>query len=188
MVAVCVKLPEVPLIRIVNPPVAALLVADSVSVLTPVVLLGLKEAVTPRGSLAADKLTAPVNPFCGVMLIVEVTLPPRARLSEFGDAEIAKFGGAATVSETEVLCDNPPELPVIVIEKVPRAAVLLAVNVSVLAPVVLEGLNPAVTALGSPVADRLTLPSNPLSGFTVMVLVPFAPWTTLRLLGEAESV
>jgi hypothetical protein len=175
MVAVCVKIPEVPLIRIVNVPVVALLVADSVSVLTPVVLLGLKEAVTPRGSPAADKLTAPVNPFCGVMLIVDVTLPPRARLNEFGEAEIAKFGGAVTVSETEVLCDNPPELPVIVIEKVPRAAVLLAVNVSVLAPVVLVGLNPAVTPLGSPAAERLTLLLNPFSGFTVIVLAPFAP-------------
>ena len=188
MVAVCVKLPKVPLTRIVNVPVVALLVADSVSVLTPVELLGLKEALTPRGSPAADRLTAPVNPFCGVMLIVGVTLPPRARLNEFGDAEIAKFGGATTVSETEVLRDNPLEFPVIVIEKVPRAAVLAAVNVSVLAPLVLAGLNPAVTPLGSPVADRLTLPLNPLSGFTVIVLVPFAPCTTLRPLGEAESV
>lgn len=188
MVAVCVRVPEVPLIRIVNVPLVALLFADSVKVLAPVVLLGLKEAVTPRGSPAAVKLTVPANPFSGVMLIADGTLPPRARLNEFGEAEIAKFGGATTVSETEVLCDNPLELPLIVIEKVPRVAVLLAVNVSVLAPVVLVGLKPAVTPLGRPVADRLTLPLNPFSGFTLIVLVLFVPWTTLRLLGEAESV
>lgn len=150
----------------------ALLVADSVSVLMLAVLLGLKEAFTPRGSPAADKLTVPVKPFCGVTLMVDVTLPARARLSEFGDAETAKPN---TVSETVVLCDNPPDVPVIVIEKVPRAAVLLTISVSVLELVVLVGLNAAVTPLRSPLAERLTLPLNAFSGLTEIVLVPFAP-------------
>ncbi len=72
--------------------------------------------------------------------------------------------------------------------KVPRAAVLPAVSVNVLLLAVLLGLNDAVTPLGSPEADKLTLPLKPLSGVIVMVLVPFVPWTTLRLLGELESV
>jgi hypothetical protein len=153
----------------------AFLVADSVSVLMLAVLLGLKEAFTPRGSPAADKLTAPVKPFCGVTLMVDVTLPARARFSKFGDAETAKFAGANTVSETVVLCDNPPDVPVIVIEKVPRAAVLLTASVSVLELVVLVGLNAAVTPLRSPLAERLTLPLNAFSELTEIVLVPFAP-------------
>jgi hypothetical protein len=73
-----------------------------------------------------------------------------------------------------VECDNAPDLPVIVIVKVPSVAVLLAVSVRVLVPVVLLGLNAAVTPLGKPVAERLTLPLNPFSGVTVMVLVPLA--------------
>ena len=72
--------------------------------------------------------------------------------------------------------------------KVPSVAVLLVVSVSVLVAVVLLGLNPAVTPLGKPVAERLTLPLKPFSGVTVMVLVPLALCATLRLLGEADSV
>jgi len=174
-VAGWVRLPDVPLTRIENVPVAALLVADKVSMLTPVVLLGLNDAVTPRGSPDADKMTLPLKPFCGVMVMVEVTLLFRPRLNEFGAAEIVKFGGATTVSETVVLCDNAPDLPVIAIENVPRAAVLLAVNVSVLELVVLAGLNDAVTPLGRPDAERFTLLLNPLSGLTVIVLVAFSP-------------
>ena len=72
--------------------------------------------------------------------------------------------------------------------KVPSAAVVLAVSVSVLVVVVLPGLNAAVTPPGSPEADRLTLLLKPFSGLTVIVLVPFVPWTTLRLLGEVDTV
>jgi len=43
----------------------------------------------------------------------------------------------------------------------PRLAVLLAVSVSVLAPVVGFGEKDAVTPLGRPVAERVTLPVNP---------------------------
>ena len=41
---------------------------------------------------------------------------------------------------------------------VPVVAVLLAVKVRVLLPVVLVGLNEAVTPEGNPEADRLTVP------------------------------
>jgi len=93
-----------------------------------------------------------------------------------------------TVSESVVLCDDEPDLPVMVTVKVPNVAVLLAVSVSVLVLVVLLGLNAAVTPLGKPPAERLTLALKPFSGLTVMVLVPFALRATLRLVGEAESV
>jgi hypothetical protein len=43
----------------------------------------------------------------------------------------------------------------------PSAAVLLAVNVSVLFPVVGVGEKEAVTPLGSPDTDKSTLPVNP---------------------------
>jgi hypothetical protein len=70
----------------------------------------------------------------------------------------------------------------------PVAAVLLAASVSVLAPVVLVGLNVAVTPLGTPDADRPTLPLKPLSVTTEMVLVPLAPCVMVRLLGNAERL
>ena len=72
---------------------------------------------------------------------------------------------------------------------VPVAAVLLAVNVSVLVSmlVVVEvGLNVAVTPLGKPDADRLTLLAKLFCGVTVMVLVPLFPCMNVRLLGDAD--
>ena len=67
-------------------------------------------------------------------------------------------------------------------------AVLLAANVSVLVLAVLLGLNDAVTPLGRPDADKLTLLLNPFSGVTVMVLAPVVPCTIVKLLGDAERV
>lgn len=54
--------------------------------------------------------------------------------------------------------------------------------------VVLLGLNEALTPFERPEADRLTLPLNPFSGLTVMVLVPLPPRRMLRLLGDAERL
>jgi len=89
------------------------------------------------------------------------------------------------VSEMEAVLVKLPEVPVMVTGKVPVVAVLLAVNVKALDPVVLEGLKVAITPLGSADADKLTLPLNPFCGVTVTVLVPLAPCVTLMLLGEA---
>ncbi len=81
-----------------------------------------------------------------------------------------------------------PEVPVTVTVTVPVAAVLLAVSVNALVVAVLLGLNEAVTPLGSPDADKLTLPLKPFCGVTVMVLVPLAPCTIVKLFGDAEIV
>ena len=81
-----------------------------------------------------------------------------------------------------------PDVPVTVTVTVPVAAMLLAVSVNVLVLAVLPGLNDAVTPLGRPDADKLTLPLKPFCGVTVMVLAPLAPWVMLRPLGDAESV
>ena len=87
-----------------------------------------------------------------------------------------------------VLLIRLPDVPVTVTEAVPVAAELLAVSVSVLVLVVLLGLNDAVTPLGRPDADKLTLLLKPFCGVTVMVLAPLAPCVIVRLFGEAESV
>jgi len=64
---------------------------------------------------------------------------------------------------------------VIVTMEVPVAAVLLAVRVKELVVVAEVGLKDAVTPLGKPDADKLTLPLKPFWGATVMVLEPLDP-------------
>ena len=59
-----------------------------------------------------------------------------------------------------------PEVPVMVTVYSPRAAVLLAVNVIIVEPVIGFAANEAVTPLGKPVIARLTLPVKPYCGFT----------------------
>lgn len=62
-VVVCVREPDVPVMVTVEVPVAALALAVRVSVLTPVVGLGLKPAVTPFGKPEALSVTLPLKPF-----------------------------------------------------------------------------------------------------------------------------
>lgn len=68
------------------------------------------------------------------------------------------------------VCVRVPNVPVTVTVAGPVIAELLALSVSMLVPLVLAGLNNAVTPLGKPVAARLTLPVKPPVGFTVIVL------------------
>jgi hypothetical protein len=90
------------------------------------------------------------------------------------------------VSAIVVVFVKLPDLPVIVTVSVPVVAVLLVASVNVLVAVAGFGLNDAVTPLGSPDADKLTLPLKPFCGVTVIVLTPPAPCVMLKLLGDAE--
>lgn len=161
IVAVFVRLPELPVMVTVTVPVVAMLLAVNVNVLVLVVLLGLKDAVTPLGRPEADKLTLPLKAFCGVTVIVLVPLVPCVIAKLFGDADSVKFGGAVTVSEIVVVFVKLPDVPMTVTVTVPVVAVLLAVRVNALVLVVLLGLRDAVTPLGRPEADKLTLPLKP---------------------------
>ena len=71
---------------------------------------------------------------------------------------------------------------------VPVAAVALAVSVSVLVEVVGFGLNAAVTPLGKPDAERVTLPLKPFTGAIVIVLAPLLPCVTVTLFSEAKRL
>jgi len=97
------------------------------------------------------------------------------------------------VREIVVVFVKLPDVPVTVTVTVPVVAVLLAVKVSVLLLAVLllavlVGLNEAVTPLGRPDADKLTLPLKPFCGVTVMVLVPVVPCAIVKLFDDAERV
>src|SRR6266849_4930431 len=96
-VVVLLKLPEVPVMVTVDVPIVAALPAASVKVLVPVVLAGLKEAVTPVGNPEADKFTVPVKPFCGVSVMVLVPLAPCVTLMLLGEADKLNCGGGKVI-------------------------------------------------------------------------------------------
>jgi len=60
-----------------------------------------------------------------------------------------------------LVCVKLPEVPVMVTVAEPVVAVPLAVSVRVLEVVPGFGLKPAVTPVGNPEADMVTLPVNP---------------------------
>jgi len=182
----CDRLPDLPLTLTLKVPVVAELLTVSVTVVPEVEGLGLKEAVTPVGRLDAEKVTLPVKPFVGWMVIEDVPVLPRATLRLLGEAERLKFGPGFTAREIVVVCVKLPDVPVIVTVALPVVAVLLAVSVSVLVLVVLVGLNEAVTPLGRPDADRAMLPVKPFWGVTGIRLFPLVPWVIVTLVGDAE--
>ena len=91
-----------------------------------------------------------------------------------------------TVREILVGFVKLPAEPVTVTLNAPIAAVPLAVNVNVLAVVAGFALKDAVTPLGRPDVDKLTLPLKPFRGVTVILLVPPVPCVIVKLLGDAE--
>jgi hypothetical protein len=80
-----------------------------------------------------------------------------------------KLGAALTVNATVVVAVRLLEVPLMVTVAVPVLAVLLAVSVSTLLPVVGFVPNAAVTPLGNPEAASVTLPLNPFCPDAVMV-------------------
>src|SRR5437879_2176673 len=78
MVVVAVRLPEVPVMVTVAVPAVAELLAVRDRTLVVVVLVGLKDAVTPLGSPEATKLTLPVKHPAGfTAMVLRLVAPPR---------------------------------------------------------------------------------------------------------------
>jgi hypothetical protein len=179
MVADAVRVPEVPvMVTVTGPPVVAVLMAVRVSALEPLEIgFGLNDAVTPVGRPLAAKVTAPLNPPTSVNAMLLVPLFPWTTVTLPGEGASVKPGATLTVSATVAVSVRVPEVPVIVtVTGPPVAAVLFAVNVNKLEPVVVGfGLNDAVTPLGRPEADRVTPPVNPFEGVTVMLSVLLLP-------------
>jgi hypothetical protein len=172
-------------------PVVAVAEAASVNtVLAPVVLVGLKVAVTPVGSALVVKATAPVKPPVRVIVTVLVPLAPWLIDKLIGEAESEKSAGVigVTVNATVTVWLSEPLVPVTVTFVIPVVAVADAASVNtVLAPVVLVGLKVAVTPLGRVLVVKATAPAKPPVRVIVTVLVPLAPWLIDKLIGEAES-
>ena len=111
------KEPETPVIVTVLVPVVAVLLAVKVKVLVPVAGFGLNEEVTPLPCPLADKVTLPVKPFVGVIVIVTVPCDERVMVRLVGDAEREKLpdATAVTVKVTVVVSVIPPPVPVTLI-------------------------------------------------------------------------
>ena len=156
-------------------PSAAEVVAARVSALGPVAVAGLNDAVTPWGIPDAARVTAPVKPFAGLILIVLVPEVPGTRLRLEGVAAMLKAAGAVIVRASLAVLLILPEVPVMVIVEVVAGAELVAISVSVLLVMALAGLNDPVTPAGNPDTVRFTALAKPCSAPTVMVLAPLAP-------------
>jgi hypothetical protein len=150
--------------------------------------------ITLEGTLAAPLLleSATCAPPAGagplsVTVPVE-DVPPITLVGFRVSEETVGRGGGVRVRVMVVVCVKVPDVPVMVVVTVPMVAALLAASVIVLVVVAGLGLNDAVTPLGSPDTDKLTLPLKPFSGVTVIVLVPLVPCVMLRLVGDAERV
>jgi hypothetical protein len=96
--------------------------------------------------------------------------------------------GAVTVTVIARLTVRFPETPVTENRYAPGVAELATVSVSLLAAVVAEGVNDAVTPDGKPVALNATVPLNPPCGTTLIVALPLPPCTTVTFELDAERV
>src|ERR1035441_10246876 len=119
--------------------------------------------------------------------VFAVVVAPRTTVPHVRDVGVRVTAApfAFTVRLSVVVRFKLPDTPVMVTVTVPVAAVALAVRVSVLLEVAGFGLNPAVTPLGNPEAERVTLSLKPFTGTMLIVLVPLLPWTTVTVPGEA---
>ena len=144
--------------------------------LTALLLLESATCAPPAGA-GPLRVTVPVE-----------DVPPITLVGLSISEETVGRGGGATVRVIEAVCVKVPDVPAMVAVTVPTLAALLALSVIVLVVMAGLGLNDAVTPLGRPEADKLTLPLKPFSGVTVTVPVPPLPCVMLKLVGDAERV
>jgi hypothetical protein len=111
-VVVAVMPPLVPVMVILEVPFLAPEVLR-VRIEEPVAGLLENDAVTPEGSPDAFRLTEPVNPSTGVIVIVEVVLPLDETVLEVGEALSVKVG-AWTTRLTCCVASSAPLVPVTV--------------------------------------------------------------------------
>ena len=126
------------------------------------------------------RVTDPLKPFFPTTLIVPtfpVVAPGESVMVVVPPEPGAKLGSEVMLRLTVVVALKEPEVPAIVtataLEVV--AAEVLAVKVSICVPAVDPFAKLAETPLGNPVAASATVPLNPPTSVTVMVLVRVPP-------------
>ena len=182
----CDSPPDAPEMVILAVPVDAVVPTVSVNVL--VFVVGLNDAVMPLGKPDADKLTLLLKPPCGVTVMVLVPLVPWTKLRLLGEDERVKSPTGLTVRVIVAVLVKVPDVPVMVTLEVPIVTVAPTLRVIVVEAGSGLELNDAVTPLGKPDAEKVTLPAKPFRGDTVIPVEPAVPCTMARPVGEAESV
>ena len=137
----------------------------------PKLTVGMSCAPDGEDVTAAVSDTLPAKPPAPVTAIASVALLPCVTGTVEAAGANTMLGAALTVSAIVVEAVRLPEVPVMVIVAAPRAAVLLAVKVTPVDPVVVGFVAKlAVTPLGKPVAARVTLPlsGNPFKAKMVI--------------------
>lgn len=123
---------------------------------------------TPLNPFVPTTLTVPVFPVVAPGVTVMGVVPPETPV---------KLGSATILTAMLVLAIKPPEVPVTVtvtgVEV--TCAELPAASVRSCVPATEPAAKEAVTPLGRPLAESVTLPKNPPTAVTVIVLVPLLP-------------
>jgi len=140
------------------------------------------------------RVTVPVNPSRGAIVIADVPVTPTSTDRLVGFAEIVKSGDdcCVTVTETFVEWERDPLDPVTVTVYVPAAVEDCAetVSVDVAVPpderVTLEGLRVAVGPVGETTEERATAPVKPPMLVNEIVDLPDEPAGTVSVTGLAE--
>ena len=179
-VAVLESGPLVPLTVTVTEP-AAPNTHDNVEVPEPPVTVA---GVRLHATLSTTSATSPVNPFNGVIVMVEVPVAPTRTDTEVGSAEMLKSAIEVTVKSTVAVCVREPLVPVTVTVTDPAT-----VNVHER----VEVPEPPVTVAGIRVQAALsdvkaTSPVNPFSGKMVIIEVPGEFTAIVTIVGLAEMV
>ena len=185
--ALLLSAPETPLRVMGKLPTVAVLLAVKVTKLVPVLPGAANAAVTPLGRPDADRVTLLLKPFCAVIVTILAADAPRRSPRVAGSRDSVKLG-AVMVRAIVVVLLSAPEEPVTVTVAVPTVAVLLALKVRELLPVVLDGLNAAVTPLGNPETPRATMPLKPFCPATLILVLPMPARGTVRLLDEDKRL
>ena len=172
--------PLVPLTITVTDP-AAPNMHDNVEVPEPPVTVA---DVRLHAALSATSATSPVNPFNGVIVMVEVPAEPTATETEVGFAATAKSASEVTVKSTVAVCVREPLAPVTVTVTDP-ATVNVQERVEVPEP---PATVAGVTLHAALSLVRATPPVNPFRGDMVIVDVPATPTATVTLVGLAAIV
>ena len=125
------------------------------------------------------RVTVPVNPPVGAIVIVDVADAPAltvAGVSAEGVMVNPAEAAAVTVRLTVVECVTAPEVPVIVTFEVAIGVGAVVAIVRTDVPVVSEGgLKEQLAPVGRPLQLSVTVPVNPLVGDTLIVEVPDCP-------------
>ncbi len=146
-------------------------------------LTGEKLTVTPAGIPLTVNVTGALNPAVSLRVKPKVVLDPRATVADVGLSLSVKLGGTVTDRASVTDLVNPPPVAVMVIGRLPTAALEVARKIRTLAPdpgaARDDGEKLAVTPLGRPLVLSVTAELKPFAPLTATFVVAVPPCARL---------